>query len=87
MELFRGFFRPELAGTIIQPDLHLDGIVSPKRDVARAQQLLAEAGFTVQRGDGVLRGEDGSALKFDVIVRRGDSPALEAILAALPRLI
>ena len=83
MEIFRGFFQPELAGTIIQPDFYLDGIANPKRDVARAQALLAEVGFTNRRGDGVLRGEDGSALKFDVIVRRGDSPGLEAVLASI----
>lgn len=83
MEHFLGFFQPELAGTILQPDLYLEGITNPKRDVARARELLAEVGFTDRRGDNVLRGEDGSALKFDVIVRRGDSPDLEAILASI----
>ena len=82
-ELFRGFFRPEVASTIIQPDLHLEGIANPRRDVAGARELLAEVGFTDQRGDGLLRGEDDSALKFEVIVRRGDSPELEAILASI----
>jgi peptide/nickel transport system substrate-binding protein len=82
-ELFRGFFRPGVASTIIQPDLHLDTLENPRRDVTRAHELLAEAGFSNRRGDGILRGEDGSALKFDVIVRRGDSPELEAILASI----
>jgi peptide/nickel transport system substrate-binding protein len=77
---FASFFRPEIPGTIIQPDLLLSGVSNPIYAPDEARHLLEEAGFAITRDDGLLRYPDGSALKFDVIVRRGDNPDLEAIL-------
>jgi peptide/nickel transport system substrate-binding protein len=82
-EVFATFFRPELPGTILQPDLLLDGITNPVYQPDQARKLLEDAGFKITRNDGLLRYPDGHALKFDVVVRMGDDPALEAVLNSI----
>ncbi len=82
-EVFGSFARTDLVGTIIQPDLYLDGLVNPGFDPEGAKALLKKAGFADLRGDGIMRYSDDSALKFDVIVRTGDDPQLEAVLQSL----
>ncbi len=82
-EIWSGFMRPNLPGTIIQPDLLLAGIENPTFDPKEARSRLEEVGFSVQRDDGLLRFADGTALKLDVIVRRGDDPALEQVLNSI----
>lgn len=82
-EHFAGFFRPDIAGTIIQPDLLLDSISNPVYAPEEARALLEAVGFAVTRNDGLLRYPDGAALKFDVIVSKGDNPDLEAILNSI----
>lgn len=81
-ELFNGFFRPDVPGTIIQPDLKLEGIRNPEFNRDQARSLLTEAGFAITRDDGLFRYPEGSALKFDVIVRSGDHPDLSGVLAS-----
>jgi peptide/nickel transport system substrate-binding protein len=82
-EIYGGFFRPDTPGTILQPDLVLDGITNPEYQPEKARALLEEAGFAVTRSDGLFRYPDGHALKFDVVVRMGVSPELEAILNSI----
>ncbi len=82
-EIFKGFFRPDVPGTILQPDLVLDGLKNPEYQPDEARKLLEAAGFAVTRSDGLLRYPDGHALKFDVVVRSGDSPDMEAILNSI----
>ena len=77
---FAGFFRPAVPGTVLQPDLFLDGIENPPYSPDEARALLEEAGFSIARDDGLMRYPEGPALKFDVILRSGDDPELEAIL-------
>jgi ABC-type transport system substrate-binding protein len=75
-----GVFRPDLPGTMLQPDLWLEGISNPEFDPEQARALLNGAGFAVTRSDGLFRYPDGSALKVDVILRNGDDPNLALIL-------
>lgn len=82
-ELWAGFMRPNLPGTIIQPNVLLDSIENPPYDPDAAKKLLEDAGFSVQRDDGLFRYQDGTAFKIDVVVRRGDDPMLEAVLASI----
>jgi ABC-type transport system substrate-binding protein len=82
-EIYRGFFRPEIPGTILQPDLRLDGITNHGFFPEQSRALLRGAGFSAPRSDGLFRYADGRALKFDVIARRGDNPDMEPVLTSI----
>jgi peptide/nickel transport system substrate-binding protein len=82
-EIFGSFCRYQLASTIIQPDLYLNGLLNPEFDPEQAQKLLLGAGFALSKGDGILRYGDGTALKIDVVVRNTDDPGLVAVLNSI----
>jgi peptide/nickel transport system substrate-binding protein len=81
--VFGSFCRTDLAGTIIQPDLYLDGLANPAYDPQRARAMLVRAGFSDATGDGILRYGDGTALKIDVIVASDSDSQLPAVLASI----
>lgn len=47
------------------------GLVPPKRDVAEAKALLAEAGFTRKNADGILE-KDGKPFAFTLLTNQGN---------------
>jgi peptide/nickel transport system substrate-binding protein len=61
-----------------------DGSESNRANIARALDLLAEAGWTVQ--DGVLKDAGGTAFTFDVLLQSGGSENEAMINMFLPAL-
>jgi peptide/nickel transport system substrate-binding protein len=82
-DTFLGLIDQYAAGTVAQAWANDPSVVNPRRDVARAKQLLAEAGFLDIDGDGLLDDPTGIPFTLTAIVRDDANPALIAVLDGL----
>ena len=79
-EVFRGFIAEEQAGTVAQPWANAASVTNPRRDLSRAQELLAVSGWQDFDGDGILDDVNGQRLALVTIVRDDAPPTLIAVL-------
>ncbi|WP_254696020.1 extracellular solute-binding protein [Palleronia sp. THAF1] len=88
-ELLEPYAQDLLPGTIEGYALPVsDGTERNRGNARRAVGLLEEAGYTIGDG-GVLRGEDGAALKFDILLQQGSNESQQVtdlFVGALGRL-
>lgn len=82
-ESYIGLIDQTAAGTVAQPWANDPAVVNPKRDLARAKQLLADAGFLDSDGDGLLNDPTGVPFVLNAIVRDDANPALIQLLNGL----
>lgn len=75
-ETFLGLIDQTAAGTVAQPWANDPSVVNPRRDVAKARQLLSEAGFLDPDGDGLLNDPTGVPFVLKAIVRDDANPLL-----------
>ncbi len=50
-----------------------DGSSRNRANIAKAIDLMAEAGWTVQDGDGVMKNAEGQPFTFDILLSQGDN--------------
>lgn len=84
-EVFGGFIRHRAAGTIAQPWANDAELTNPRQDQERARELLAEAGFVDQDGNGILNEATGEPFALSVVVRDNARPELEEVLRSVRR--
>ncbi len=82
-ETFLGLIDQSAAGTVAQPWANDPSVVNPRRDLGKAKQLLAEAGFLDVDGDGLLNDPTGVPFVLTAIVRDDANPQLVEILNGL----
>ncbi len=75
-EVFRGFIAVDQAGTVAQPWANAETVTNPRRDVRKARQMLADAGWQDFDGDGILDDVNGQRLELVTIVREDARPEL-----------
>ncbi|HEV2108220.1 MAG TPA: ABC transporter substrate-binding protein [Thermomicrobiales bacterium] len=75
-DVFRGFIAADQAGTVAQPWANAETVTNPRRDVRKARQILADAGWQDFDGDGILDDVNGQRLELVTIVREDAPPEL-----------
>ena len=81
--IFGSFIDIDDAGTITQPWARDPRIVSPKRNVAKANELLDDLGWRDNDGDGIREAPSGDVLNLNLIVREGANADFIALLQGL----
>ena len=66
-EIMLGYAEPAVSPFNPRSPQHDASITPYPFDVAKAQALLAEAGFADRNGDGILQGPDGQQFEFDLV--------------------
>lgn len=82
-DIYLGLIDQDAAGTVAQPWANDPSITNPARDLGKAKQLLANAGFLDTDGDGKLTDPTGAPFTLTAIVRDDASPAVLALLDGL----
>jgi peptide/nickel transport system substrate-binding protein len=82
-DAFLGLIDQNAAGTVAQPWANDPSVTNPRRDLGKAKQLLADAGFLDLEGDGSLTDPTGMPFTLTAIVRNDANPMLIAILDGL----
>ncbi len=82
-DTFLGLIDQTAAGTVAQPWANDPSVTNPRRDLAKAKQLLADAGFLDPDGDGMLNDPTGVPFVLTAIVRDDANPMLIETLANL----
>jgi peptide/nickel transport system substrate-binding protein len=82
-ETFLGLIDHNGASTVAQPWATDPSVSNPRRDVAKAKKLLADAGFLDIDGDGVLDDPTGNSFTLRAIVRDDANPVLIQLLEGL----
>lgn len=78
-ENFLGLIDQRAAGTVAQPWANDPSVTNPRRDLGKAKQLLAEAGF-LAGSDGMFNDPTGVPFTLTAIVRDDANPMLIDIL-------
>ncbi len=84
-EVFGGFIRWDVAGTVAQPWANDATLTSVPHNPEAAAILLAEAGWVDSNGDGIREDVNGWPLQPVAIVRTDARPELSAVLARVTR--
>lgn len=84
-EIFGGFIRHRAAGTLAQPWANDPELTTPRQDLERARELLAEAGWQDLDGDGTLDNPFGERFAISAIVREDARPELPPLLRSVRR--
>jgi peptide/nickel transport system substrate-binding protein len=82
-EIWGGFLRHERQGLIMHRWVETGDTRNPRRDVERARELLADAGYVDFNGDGILDSPAGDALVLTTIVQDTVEPAVLDTLEAM----
>jgi peptide/nickel transport system substrate-binding protein len=82
-ETFLGLIEQNSAGTVAQPWANDPSVTNPRRDLGKAKQLLADAGFLDSDGDGLLNDPTGVPFVLTAIVRDDANPMLIETLNGL----
>ena len=83
IDTFIGLIDQNAASTVAQPWANDPSVTNPRRDVAKARKLLADAGFLDIDGDGMLNDPAGDPFTLNAIVRDDANPILIQLLNGL----